>query len=159
TSTCPLADGGTDTIQLTLSPDSGCTPIPDNNCGTTGSVITTNPTAYTATCVPVVAPIPAASWSNSARLCSTACSSSGEPCIIGPTSSFHATACVFQSGDVDCPMAAYVNKSLFYSAVNDSRGCSACTCKAVDGGTCTYLGGSAGPASSLTVYSSSDCTT
>jgi hypothetical protein len=46
-----------------------------------------------------------------------------------------------------------VKKSLFDLA-DDTRMCSNCTCNGVDGGTCIYLGT---PASSVTVYSSTDC--
>jgi hypothetical protein len=161
TPTCPLPDGGTDTIQVTLSPTSGCVQIPDNNCGTDltgGSVATTNPTAYQATCDPTVTPtIPTAGWDNSARLCSTSCSASTEPCVIGPTAGFGATACIFQSGDVACPSTTYVKKSLYYTGMSDTRTCSPCTCNGSDGGTCVFLGAGNTPASNLTVYGTSDC--
>ena len=156
TPTCQLPGGGMGTISVNPPSDGGCTPIPDNVCGSGGSVTTTNPTAYTASCVPNVTPIPSPSWTNSAALCATTCGATGK-CIIGPTSSFGDTACIYQSGDSACPGTAYVNKHVFYSGFMDNRTCTACTCNGVDGGTCVYLGGSAGPATSLSAYAGSDC--
>jgi hypothetical protein len=154
--TCLLPDGGNDAVQVAIAANS-CVPIPDNLCGSAGSVTTTNGSAYVANCVATVAPIPTASFRNSALLCSTTCSSSAAHCVIGPTSSFHSTACIFKSGDAACPTTAYVNKSLFYTGFADHRSCGPCTCNGYDGGTCVYLGGPEGPASSVTVYALSNC--
>ena len=163
TAMCPVPGGGTDTIQVTLSADSGCVDIPSNSCGTStnmgGSAATTNATAYVATCDPTVTRTnPTAAW-NTALVCSTRCSDSGAPCIIGPTSGFLTRICILQSGDVPCPTTTYVEKSLFYATLSDTRTCSACACNGYDGGSCAYIGGSRGDASSLSVYGASGCST
>jgi hypothetical protein len=163
TAMCSVPGGGMDRIQLTVSATSGCVAIPSNNCGsnaTGGSVLTTNMTAYTASCDPTITPtIPTAAWNNTARLCSTSCRGSTEPCVIGPTPGFLMSLCIFQTGDVACPATIYVKKTLFYAGLMDTRTCGDCTCNGYDGGSCAYLGGSRGDASSLSVYGASGCST
>jgi hypothetical protein len=154
--TCLVPGGGRGTIQVSPPDDGGCAPLPMNLCGTGGSVSPTGQT-YNAMCAPTVTPMRSTpGWNSSARVCSTACPDSGMRCVIGPTTGFVATACVFQSGDVPCPMTGYVNKSVFYTGFNDSRSCSTCSCNGVDGGTCVNIG--QGTASSMTAYTASDCT-
>ena len=156
-STCLLSDGGTDTIRVSPPSNGACTPVPDNLCGSGGSVLTDNVTAYSATCAPSVsATRPTPSWSDSARLCSTACPGSMKSCVIGPTAGFGTTVCIFQSGDIACPSTTYVKKSVYYAGFVDSRSCGACSCSDVDGGTCVNFG--TGTPSSMTIYTGSGCT-
>jgi hypothetical protein len=44
--------------------------------------------------------------------------------------------CVYAAGDVACPASDYVNKQVLYGGVDDTRGCSTCTCGAATGGSC-----------------------
>jgi hypothetical protein len=47
--------------------------------------------------------------------------------------------CIYQDGDVACPMGPYAQKTLLYTGFADSRSCSACACGAPSGGTCAGL--------------------
>ncbi len=51
-------------------------------------------------------------------------------------SPFQSTLCVYKSGDVACPAATYTDKRVYYTKLDDTRSCSACTCS--DTGTCSY---------------------
>jgi hypothetical protein len=56
-------------------------------------------------------------------------------CVPGPPSGYSNTVCVYSDGDLPCP-APYVQKTLIWSGVDDTRGCSACACDAPAGATC-----------------------
>lgn len=58
---------------------------------------------------------------------------SGDLCV-PKTDANYAKRCVFQKGNVACP-GAYPNVLNLFSSVNDTRGCSACTCD--DSAPCT----------------------
>ena len=49
-------------------------------------------------------------------------------------------ACIYQLGDVPCPGAPYTERTLWYSGVEDTRGCmDDCSCGAVDVAQCTAV--------------------
>jgi hypothetical protein len=82
-------------------------------------------------------------WTTNARACavsqptSPADCAAGSPCVPAPGAPYRAGLCIEQSGDVSCPAAGYTTKSLYYGGVDDTRGCSGCTCGSVTGASCS----------------------
>jgi hypothetical protein len=56
--------------------------------------------------------------------------------------------CIYHDGDADCPSSGYTDKFVLYSDVDDSRGCSGCTCGGATGGTCNQT---------VDLYSNTNC--
>jgi hypothetical protein len=55
-----------------------------------------------------------------------------------PPDGFH--VCIAREGDVDCPLISpYSERHTFYKGVDDTRSCTACTCGAPAGGSCSAL--------------------
>jgi hypothetical protein len=104
-------------------------------------------------CTPVMQPVPESypsSWGTFARACTWAphdgCASQGDVC--SPAAAGF-RACVATPGDVDCPASSpYVDRHVFYGGIDDTRGCTPCTCGAPTGSTCT---------GSIAIYSDAAC--
>jgi len=84
---------------------------------------------------------------------------SGAQCVQSPS---NGKTCVYQTGDVACPPATYTSKTLFYATIDDTRGCSTCTCTAT-AGTCTgtinvYNVAGCGGSPIATISTNSACT-
>jgi hypothetical protein len=94
--------------------------------------------------------LPAAGFGMQAAVCAapavTGSGCAAGVCVPKGPVGYGPTACVFSAGDVACPGAPYVNKTVVYGGIDDQRGCSACACGAPAGATCktgiqVYLGG------------------
>jgi hypothetical protein len=78
-----------------------------------------------------------------ARLCSVgtigvvACGA-GMQCVTKPTAPFATSGCIYQAGTAACP-PGFTQRTVYYADAGDSRGCSACTCGAAAGGSCSAL--------------------
>lgn len=105
-------------------------------------------------CAPVTQPVPKGSpstWATFARACTGtprgACASPAEMC--SPVAPPGFRACVFTRGDLDCPsFSPYRDKHVFYEGLDDTRGCTPCTCGAPAGSTCSSL---------LSIYTDAAC--
>jgi hypothetical protein len=145
--------------------NSGCNPVATTSgmCATlpgcTGlgasfSVQLPAPTISGGTCTPSTVPptptIPPVTWSNAAQVCTyTAASDSpggcavGAQCVLGPTGAYGTKVCVYSTASsppTSCP-AGYGGGApmTFFRSVNDSRGCSNCSCttSSPNGGSCS----------------------
>jgi len=65
------------------------------------------------------------------------CANLGKICI--PVAQPGFLVCIEHDGDVPCPTAfsPYADKHVFYATLQDTRGCSPCTCDAPMGSTCS----------------------
>jgi hypothetical protein len=72
---------------------------------------------------------------------------SGSVCAPAPAAPYGAQLCIVQAGDVGCPSGPYTNRNTLYAGVDDTRGCSSCTCGTPTGGSCV---------ASFSAYPSSD---
>lgn len=105
--------------------------------------VTFGPLTMTETgCAPLLSGgsmVPPPTWSQFARSCTSnggMCASLGEICGPPPSPGFQ--VCIFQQGDMDCPsFSPYSEKHVFYQGVDDTRGCSPCTCSSPLGSTCS----------------------
>jgi hypothetical protein len=144
--TCSYTACASVTVSATAT--STCMMVPANTCGTGGSLGGgATPAPSGGSCTPVVTPTrPAPSWTTAARICSWAappdtpggCTGAGQQCVPGrpDAGSFGPTGCVYQSGDLACPVA-YPNKTVLFAGETDSRSCGGCTCAAApNGGSC-----------------------
>ncbi len=83
-----------------------------------------------------------ATWGTNARACISGTAPvqadclAGEVCAPSPGMPYSAALCVSHAGDVACPTTDYVTRQVFYGAVDDTRGCSACSCGGVTGASC-----------------------
>jgi hypothetical protein len=97
--------------------------------------------------------VPPYSWGVQARGCVSTVApaqvdcASGQICAPKPETGFGAKLCISHAGDVPCPGGGYGVKHLYYTSVDDTRSCSACTCGTPTGGSCSF---------SITGYSSSN---
>jgi len=118
--------------------------------------------------MPTTGPVPFGyplAWGTFGRACTWTprgtCASPGEVCLSamvpGASALPDASAvvpdpfrvCVAHEGDVECPgFAPYTKRHLLYEGIDDSRGCSPCTCGAPTGSTCSAL---------VTIYSDAAC--
>jgi hypothetical protein len=97
------------------------------------------------------ADVPPLSWGAGASWCTAGPAASGcpmgETCVPSPMPPFGPNVCIAQAGDkVGCP-AGFTQQSVYYGGVDDTRGCSNCTCGSP---TETCAGG-------LFIYSSNAC--
>lgn len=53
---------------------------------------------------------------------------STETCAPIPSSPYQSRLCISSSGDIACPAATYVKKTLYYTGATDGRTCTACAC-------------------------------
>ncbi len=97
--------------------------------------------------------VPPYSWGVQARGCASTIApaqvdcSAGQICAPKPESGFDQKLCISHVGDVACPGGGYGLKHVFYTSVDDTRDCSACTCGPPSGGSCDFT---------VTGYSSSN---
>ena len=135
--------------------------------GTTQTVSSSCGGPILATAVTVAAPQPTGSctpsggaatvmppvWDTQARACAVSPSgtcSGGELCV--PAQASSPSVCIMQPGAaMACPTTYPSGPQIFYTGLDDGRGCSACTC-AASGATCTI----ASPA--IDVYEDPTCT-
>ena len=61
----------------------------------------------------------------------------GELCAPRQPAPFEGRVCISKGGDQTCPAAGYTEKHVAFGEVFDGRSCSACTCEAAVGGSCT----------------------
>lgn len=72
-------------------------------------------------------------------------------CQPRPAAPFEPGVCIHHDGDVDCPAGAFTARHVFFTAIADTRQCTACTCGQPTGATC---------AAQISVYSTpTGCTT
>lgn len=110
---------------LTLNTN-GC----DVNTGFSESLTLSGTQTKAGSCVPDGGSVkPAATWNFRGHFCSgsfyAGSCSGGNVCVEG-----NAKVCIARSGDVPCPGAPYTERQVMYANVEDTRGCSACTCGA-----------------------------
>jgi hypothetical protein len=116
------------------------------------------PVVVSANCTPQASQaIGPPTWATYAQACSSTTAvveddcQTGSVCAPKPAAPYGATLCISQSGDVACPPASggagYASKQLFYGSVDDQRTCTACTCGALGGASCS---------ASFEAYSSTD---
>jgi hypothetical protein len=142
---------------VTLSPDT-CTLV-DNTTKCANMIVDVSgpdaaPNSGSCPPMPTIA-VPQISWTAAGRACAPtqppdqgSCPT-GSLCAPTPSSPFGRSLCIVQTGDVACPTTGYTAKQGFYASADDTRGCTACTCDAVTGVTCT---------GDVTTYSSTDQT-
>jgi hypothetical protein len=143
--------GATTNCATTSLTPSTCTPLDVRSaCGATSTLsymTAVQATVAGATCTPLPSQnVPPATWSLTGRACISSVAPSqvdcpsGSICAPKPAPPFAAATCIATTGDIACPQAGYVNKHVFYTSLEDTRGCSPCTC-----------GGAASPTCSATV--------
>jgi hypothetical protein len=95
--------------------------------------------------------IPPLVWETAIRTCRLdtpfPCGDGGV-CTPDPADGFESIWCIYQQGDLDCPAGPFSDKQVFYTAAEDTRDCTNCTCGA-GGVTCTDY--------QLDVYAGPDC--
>ncbi len=121
---CMIANGGG-------SIAGACTVIPNANVQ---SYIFHGAPSGAATCSPVFsASVPAASFAGTSSICAGAqlaqggCAD-GSLCAPPLPAGVSSRMCVYTPGDVACPDPNYSLRTVVYQGLDDSRGCSACTC-------------------------------
>jgi hypothetical protein len=62
-------------------------------------------------------------------------------CVTAPSTGFIAGLCIHHDGDMPCP-AGFADRHVFYSGVDDQRGCTPCTC-GLSSVACPTMGGAA----------------
>ena len=114
------------------------------------------PTATGGTCAGNASTsLPPIGWGHTARACAAPMSDApggcgaGALCVARPTTPSPSVLCVWRSGDVACPGAPYSVRSVYFTGVNDTRACTACTCDAPGGLTCA--------ASQISTYADGEC--
>lgn len=88
------------------------------------------------TAQPPIATIPEPTWTAAGRVCGGSADEcgGGSTCLPDPDPIGGEAICVFQPGDVACPLAGYSQKIVLYEAFDDGRECSHC---APEGPVCT----------------------
>jgi hypothetical protein len=88
--------------------------------------------------------VPPYTWGTQARGCVSTVApaqvdcSSGQICAPKPETGFATKLCISHAGDVICPGGGYGVKHLYYTAVDDTRSCTNCTCGGATGGSCDF---------------------
>jgi hypothetical protein len=129
----------------TLSPQT-CTPVDLGiACKGLSSPFMTSPqaTVTSATCAAqATQSVPPSSWGINGRACVSAVAPaqvdcpSGSICAPKPALPFGPAACIAVLGDVACPAGRYSNRHVYFTSLNDSRGCTTCTCGDAGNPTC-----------------------
>jgi len=128
----------------TCGPVSGC-------IGSQGSVSVEAATISGGSCTAKIAPLPDPTWKFNERLCESvdpgSCADPDQVCAPTPTAPYASQLCVTrllldgQTTPPACPAAYPVPYPVPYKALYgdymDARGCSACSCGNVSGGSCT----------------------
>jgi hypothetical protein len=106
----------------------------------TGYVETKLPTGAGAGCTPSAQSptVPAANWEEHAFGCAPAEALSRAGCgrtqVCAPAAPFEGALCIAHDGDVACPSGTYDDRRVYFTGIDDTRGCSACEC----GADCDY---------------------
>ncbi|HEY3819715.1 MAG TPA: hypothetical protein VGL81_21250 [Polyangiaceae bacterium] len=123
-----------------------CTTVSDTNvCSKLGTPAMTAPASVAATgatCPPVSGEqTTPATWGTFAQACSSTVTiaqvdcQAGSVCAPKPAAPY-GPLCISQAGDVACPNGGYTTKQTYYGGLEDSRGCSSCTCEPPTGASC-----------------------
>ncbi|HEY6459763.1 MAG TPA: hypothetical protein VIY73_06415 [Polyangiaceae bacterium] len=155
--TTALCSNATPCFSTTLTPGA-CTTETASQCLTTGVIPLFISSAAPAPTSPDCAAqpgktLPPVQWGIDGRACAPTVAlaqvdcKGGSVCAPVPAAPYDPNLCVLQAGDASCPSGPYSNRQVLYGAVDDTRGCSSCTCGKAAGGSC---------AASYSVYSSSD---
>jgi hypothetical protein len=130
---------------------SGCT-------GSQGSLRAGPATPTGGSCRATLSAPPAATWLVDARLCGSVgavCEEEGQVCAPTPSAPFFSELCVMRvladgSDLPECPDAYPIRRGAFYDedGFTDDRGCTACGCSGVTGGSCS---------GTLSISTGSDC--
>jgi hypothetical protein len=102
----------------------------------------TAPAAGPVTCTPTggTPTVPQLQWGHSANACLPARAglgcTTGNVCVPKPTTPFSPTTCTTHAGDMTCPTAYAAFRTVVYTSVDDSRGCTTCQCTQATGATC-----------------------
>src|SRR5579859_5729918 len=137
TALCSTSLGGCGSVVLQPGV---CTPIDmRSRCGSSMLSTTAGASAPSGgSCSPLATPaIPPIAWASAARSCVALAApvqadcAGGLVCAPQSSSPFQGNLCIAQAGDVACPATGYVMKHLAFASVDDTRGCSACTCGSV----------------------------
>jgi hypothetical protein len=87
-----------------------------------------------------------------------------EVCQPKPAAPFESGICIHHDGDVACPVGTpFTARHVFYTGVDDTRGCSACACGAPAGATCSatisvYASGSSCTGTPAATFAAGTCT-
>jgi hypothetical protein len=150
-SPCPphALSGG---VCTTVDPHSGC----GGGEAARPPYDTTAPVASGGSCPPDPAHnFPTPAWSTNGEACESGVALHQVDCganqVCAPTSEspFGPTLCIQQAGDVACPGVDYTVKHTLYGGFDDTRACTACTCGAPSGVTCS---------GALSIYNSQNTT-
>jgi hypothetical protein len=123
----------------TCGPISGC-------IGSQGSVSVDAATVSGGSCTPSIAPLPDPTWQYNERLCQSnaagSCDAPHQVCAPTPKAPYASQLCVTRrllEGQMTptCPAAYPAPYKALYDTYTDTRGCSACGCGSVSGGSCT----------------------
>jgi hypothetical protein len=68
----------------------------------------------------------------------------GTHCLPRPSGSFVGGLCISNPSDIPCPAGPFTARHVFYGGFTEGRGCSACTCGAASGMSCS---------TTITIYS------
>lgn len=105
--------------------------------------VTVEPLTLTETgCKPSGPPPPTEgtpAWRTFARACrgsASPCLDASMTCVPAVPSASGFLQCLYKQGEHECP-EAYPTQHVFYDEITGSRGCSACSCAAPDGGVCS----------------------
>lgn len=82
--------------------------------------------------------LPAAGWNSASTVCGgtrpvAGVCDGGESCIPAPPEGFEARACVWQTGDLECPSGAFSDRFVRHTGIDDTRNCQTCTCGSPEG--------------------------
>jgi hypothetical protein len=148
-STCTCSGGCGDRLNFETGPASNCnndctTQISSSCAGISPSCLSGLGTGYLETKVPNNAAtcspsaqnptLPAADWATNALACAPATALTRSGCgrgqVCAPEAPFAGEICILRDGDVPCPQGPYDDRRVYYTAIDDTRTCSACTCNA-----------------------------
>ena len=116
------------------------------NCGSQGSLRGAVPVATGGSCQPTVTMPTPASWQWDARICEASnartCDDPALVCAPPPAAPYVSRLCVFSvileaQSPPACPAEYPAAHEPLDATLSDDRGCSACACSSVSGGTCT----------------------
>lgn len=143
-------------VPCVVSMQSPYLPGQQNFCGpsavdcTTGSFapcnvsLTVGPTTVTSgscTASSVTPTKPAPTWQSLGEACGeptpgTGCNGS-QVCLPKPASGFAPNVCIMKAGDQACPPGPFQEQHVFHTGFTDSRDCTACSCGASAGASCS----------------------
>jgi hypothetical protein len=143
--------------------DAGCNAVTAFTT-TTGTISVTGPTPMDGGCTPVPSEtVPPVGYANEGRTCAYTetpgggCAN-GNVCVPNPAPF---TMCVAQQGSIACP-STFPTQHFVGSMLNDTRGCTACTCgfnEGTCGGTATFYTAAACAAGAQAIPVDDVCTT